>query len=281
MTRIKPGPRALWQPPAMLRGIASALALAANTIAMSLALMPAAIVKLAVPATAVRRACDRILNAVARRWMANNDLWIAAAGNRGWDVQGLEGIERDAWYVVAANHQSWVDIFVLQRTLGRRAPLLKFFLKRELIYVPVIGLAWWALDFPFMRRTGGREDIANARRACGKFRAVPTAVLSFAEGTRFSAEKARRQGSPYRHLLKPKAGGVAVALEALADRLDGVLDVTLVYPHGVPTFWDLLAGRVADVKVRVRRLPPPQKGVQAWINELWLEKDREIAALGA
>ena len=265
----------------MLRRTLSALALGLNTVVMSLALMPAALVKLAVPARGVRAACDRVLNAIARRWMANNDLWIAAAGNRGWDVRGLEGIDRNGWYVVAANHQTWVDIFVLQRTLGRHAPLLKFFLKRELIYVPVIGLAWWALDFPFMRRTGTRDDIVNARAACDKFRMVPTAVLTFVEGTRYTAEKARRQNSPYRHLLKPKAGGIAVALEALADKLDGVLDVTIDYPGGVPQLRDLLAGRVNDVTVRVRRVPAPQGPAQGWINALWEEKDRELAALRA
>jgi 1-acyl-sn-glycerol-3-phosphate acyltransferase len=265
----------------MVTGILSALALGLNTVVLSLLLAPFALAKALSPPGRVRRRCDAALNAIARRWMAHNNLWLAWAGNARWDVAGLEGLDRRAWYVVVANHQSWTDVLVLQRTLGPRTPLLKFFLKRELIWVPVIGLAWWALDFPFMRRKGGREDLARVRAACERFRTVPTALLSFAEGTRYSGEKARLQKSPYRHLLKPRAGGIAQALATLGERVDGVLDVTIVYPQGVPRFWDLLSGRVREVVVRVRRLPPPSGAIQAWINELWLEKDRAISALGA
>jgi len=263
----------------MATGILSALALGINTLVLSLLLAPFAIAKALLPFDAVRAHCDAALNAIARRWMANNNLWLAWAGNARWDVAGLEGLQRRGWYVIVANHQAWTDVLVLQRTLGMRTPLIKFFLKRELIWVPVIGLAWWALDFPFLRRKGGREDLERVRTACARFRSAPTALLSFAEGTRYSEGKAQDQKSPYQHLLKPRAGGIATALATLGDKLDGVLDVTIVYPRGVPRFWDLLDGRVREVIVRVRKLPPPQGAVQAWINELWLEKDRTIAAL--
>jgi 1-acyl-sn-glycerol-3-phosphate acyltransferase len=193
---------------------------------------------------------------------------------------------------VSSNHQSWVDILVLQKVFHRRVPFLKFFLKRQLLFVPVIGLAWWALDFPFMRRrTGSRsQDLATARKACERFRQIPTSVMNFLEGTRFSPGKRDAQQSPYRHLLKPKVGGLATALGAMGERFDALLDVTILYPEGVPTFWDLLCGKLKQVVVRVREREIPKElldgdyegdpafraRMQAWVQDMWTEKDRYI-----
>jgi 1-acyl-sn-glycerol-3-phosphate acyltransferase len=185
---------------------------------------------------------------------------------------------------------------VLQKVFTRRIPLLKFFLKRQLLYVPVIGLAWWALDFPFMQRKGGaasREDLERTRVACEKFRHVPTSVINFLEGTRFTQAKHDAQNSPFRRLLKPKVGGLAVALATLGEQFDAVLDVTIVYPAGPPTFWQLLTGHVPRVVVDVRRHAIPadlvggdyisdpaiRQRMQAWVNTLWQEKDALIEML--
>src|SRR5690606_19888499 len=144
-------------------------------------------------------------------------------------VEVPEGLRADGHYLVLANHQSWVDILVLQQIFNRRIPLLRFFLKRQLFWVPVLGLAWWALDFPFMGRythrqiarnpERGKRDMEAARRACRKFRDLPVSIMSFVEGTRFTAEKHARQDSPYRHLLKPRSGGVAFVLDAMGGGL--------------------------------------------------------------
>jgi 1-acyl-sn-glycerol-3-phosphate acyltransferase len=211
-------------------------------------------------------------------------------------VQGLEGLGARGWYLVSSNHQSWVDILVLQKIFNRRIPMLKFFLKRELIWVPVIGLAWWALDFPFMQRRGGAssaQDLERARKACEKFRVVPTSVFNFPEGTRFTRAKQDAQGSPYAHLLKPKAGGIATALTTLGSQFHHLLDVTIAYPDGPPDFWTLLSGRLRAVTVRVQAREIPAElmagdyandptfrtRMQEWMNTLWAEKDALIATL--
>ena len=277
---------------AVVKGAFASSVLAANAVAIFTGMIPVALVKLALPFRAVRRVADRVLMALAEGWIAINGAWMALVRRTRWEVSGLEGLRRRGWYLVSSNHQSWVDILVLQKVFHRKVPFLKFFLKRQLIYVPVMGLAWWALDFPFMRRrSGSRErDLATARKACEKFRLVPTSVMNFLEGTRFSRAKRDAQGSPYRHLLKPKAGGLATALAAMGERFDALLDVTIVYPEGVPSFWDLLCGKVRRVVVRVRELKIPQDllggdyegdpafraRVQAWVQELWAEKDRRI-----
>jgi 1-acyl-sn-glycerol-3-phosphate acyltransferase len=256
-------------------------------------MLPPALVKLAVPAP--RRWANRVLNALAESWMAVNNAWIALAGNRDWTIPALPGLRRKGSYLVICNHQSWVDIFVLQRVFFRQIPLLKFFLKRELLYVPLIGLAWWALDFPFLRRQnsakGMENDLRAARKACERFRDLPVSLVSFIEGTRFTEAKRATQRSPYRHLLKPKLGALGMSVATLSDRFDGLIDVTIAYPGGVPRLWDLLAGKVDGVAVSVRCLEIPEtltdagrigkrewhKSLGLWIQSLWREKDELLS----
>lgn len=262
-----------------------------------------ALLKLLIPIEGVRRRLAPVLLFIAEAWIACNSAWMALTQRTAWDVQGAGGLDYRSWYLVNCNHQSWVDILVLQHLFNRRIPLLKFFLKRQLMWVPVMGLAWWALDFPFMRRHGEEylrkhpemrtKDQETTRKACAKFALVPTSVMNFLEGTRFSPAKHERQGSPYRHLLKPKAGGIALALNAMGDRFRSILDVTIVYPDGAPTFWQFLCGRVRRIAVRVQTLPVPRDlatgdyagdpavrdAFQKWVQQLWLAKDAQIARL--
>jgi 1-acyl-sn-glycerol-3-phosphate acyltransferase len=289
--------------PPVLRGVLAALLLALNILVWCGLLFLLALVKLLLPFAAVRRRIDPLLNAVAANWISGNSGWMRLTQNARWSVEGLEALDPAGWYMVNANHQSWVDIFVLQHVLNRRIPLLKFFLKQELIWVPVMGLAWWALDFPFMRRHSDAylkkhpekrfEDLETTRRACEKFALVPTSVMNFPEGTRFTAAKHADQRSPYRHLLKPRAGAMALALSVLGAKFRSFVDVTIVYPGGVPSFWDFLCGRMDRVVVRVRLLEVPaemlegdyatdsrfRKAIQRWQQARWREKDDQIEAI--
>ncbi|MGQ0710742.1 MAG: acyltransferase [Rhodoferax sp.] len=262
-----------------------------------------ALLRLLLPFQAVRLAIDPITLWIAENWISGNKAWMDLTQKIEWDVQGVEGLEQRSWYLVNSNHQSWVDIFVLQYQFNRRIPLLKFFLKQELIWVPIMGLAWWALDFPFMRRHREaylqkhpqmrQQDQETTRKACAKFALIPTSVMNFLEGTRFTPAKHARQQSPYRYLLKPKAGGIALALDALGAKFHSLLDVTIVYPDGIPTFADLLCGRVRRVVVRVRTVEVPgpllqgsygedpafRKAFADWVAQLWRDKDALIASL--
>jgi 1-acyl-sn-glycerol-3-phosphate acyltransferase len=274
----------------------AAIVIAVNTTVGFSLMMPLALLKLVLPFKPVRAVADALLNGIAETWVSVNGIWMAMVGRTRWRIEGLENFKPKGWYLVSSNHQSWVDILVLQRTFNGRIPLLKFFIKHELIYVPIIGLAWWALDFPFMRRKGGssaRKDLDAARKACEKFRVVPTSVISFLEGTRFTKAKHEQQKSPYTHLLKPKTGGIAMALETLGDKLETLVDVTIVYPEGVPEFSDLMRGQLREVIVTIRQVHIPadlhvaddgtdaayRQRLQAWINGLWEAKDREITSL--
>ena len=280
----------------VLKATAVSLLLVVTTTIGFSSMMPFALLKLVLPFRIVRRLFDPIIAGIGHWWNSCNFWWMAAVGHTRWDVQGADGFKKRGWYLVSCNHQSWVDILVLQKVFSGRIPFLKFFIKYELIFVPLVGLAWWALDFPFMKRKGGssaQKDLETARQACEKFRVIPTSVISFAEGTRFTQAKHDQQRSPFRHLLKPKAGGIGMALATMGDMFDAVVDVTVIYPKGVPTFTDLMTGHIPEIVVRVHEVKIPEHllpkdgsaaergAVQEWLNVLWARKDVEIDALNA
>ena len=218
-----------------------------------------------------------MLAATAALWISVNDWWVRVVNGGRIEVSGIESLDPRGWYLVLCNHQSWVDIIAMQQVFNGRIPFLKFFIKHELIYVPVIGLSWWALDFPFMRRRADtvEQDLEAARKACEKFRQTPTSVMNFLEGTRFSPETHAEQKSPYRHLLKPKGAGIGVVLEHLADKFTQVLDVTIAYPDGVPSFIDVMAGRMGRVQPPAGQSLSPM-AVQRWVMQLWKQKDAQL-----
>ena len=225
-----------------LRGAVSLFFYAVNTLFWVIPIFLLAILKLAVPVSPFRKFCDRILNRCAENWIGFNNLNQDTFTNTTFRVFGMENLDRRSWYLVVSNHQTWVDILVLQRIFHRRIPFLKFFLKKELFWFPVLGQAWWALDFPFMKRYTRRfleknphlrgRDLAVTRKACEKFKTIPVSVMNFVEGTRFTPKKHDRQGSPYRNLLKPRAGGIAFVIGAMGEYLDSMIDVTIAYPGG-------------------------------------------------
>ncbi len=278
---------------ALLIGTTAVLLLTAYTLALFTLLAPLILLKLLTRPLPPIKPLDAAVVALADTWNRLNAAGLQWASSTRWQVHLPPDLSQHAWYLVVCNHQSWVDILVLQHCLQGRAPFLKFFIKRQLIWVPLVGLVWWALDFLFLRRKGGAsgaQDLATARAACARFRALPTSVMSFVEGTRFTPAKHEAQGSPYRHLLKPKAGGMMTALDVLGDRLDAVLDVTIFYPGRVPSFVDVLCGRVPEVRVHIDRQPVPATGdgqplavtgVQAWLAELWQAKDARFKQLGS
>ena len=286
-----------------VRGVIALVLLVLNTLFWCTLLFAFSLVKLVLPLRAVRLRIDPVLNAIATLWIACNSGWMRLTQATTWDVQGVDGLRYAGWYLVNSNHQTWADIFVLQHLLNRRIPLLKFFLKQQLIYVPVIGLAWWALDFPFMKRHSAaqlarhpelrQQDRLTTIRACEKFALVPTCVMNFAEGTRFTRAKHQAQGSSYRHLLKPKAGALALALNAMGDKFHSLIDVTIVYPGGAPSFWQFLCGSAPRIVVRVQQRPIPREfcagdyaedaafrdTFQRWLSQLWQDKDEQIESL--
>lgn len=289
---------------AALRGSFTLLLIVLNVLLWGTLLLLLAVVKLLMPRGAARDALSRGLVALAENWISTNNAIFRLTTPLELDLRGGAGLDRLEWYLMVANHRSWVDILALQAVFNRRIPFLKFFIKQQLRWVPVLGLAWWALDMPFMRRHSAAylekhpeargRDLEATRRACAKFRRIPTTVINFVEGTRFTPAKRDAGGAPYRHLLAPRAGGVAFVLQAMGDMLHATLDVTIAYGARTPTLWDLCCGRVRRVIVDVRKRaiepwmigdyggdPEFRRRFQQSLGALWAEKDATLDRLQA
>ena len=290
--------------PPLLRGIIASLILIINTLVLAPLLICVSLLRFVLPIKTVQIRCTIIAIGIAELWISVNSGWMWLTQKMQWDVQGIETLDKQHWYLGTSNHQSWSDIVILQHLLNRKIPMLKFFLKQQLIWVPVIGLCWWALDFPFMKRYTREylekhpekhgEDFKSTQKACEKFKHTPVTVFNFLEGTRFTDEKHQRQQSPYRHLLKPKAGGIGFVIGAMGDSLNSLLDITIVYPNlSRPSFWQFISGQVDHVIVRVEKKAIPshfhgknyfddepfKEELQNWVSNLWHEKDQQLEQL--
>ena len=289
--------------PAPLKGILAVLLILINTLLFLPLLLLVALAKLVVPVQPFRKACTIVMNAIAWYWIGFNITLMNLLHRVEWEVRGAEELSKEHWYFVTCNHQSWADIPAIQYVLNSKIPLLKFFLKKQLIWVPLLGVAWWALDFPFMHRHTKEQiakrpelkgkDIEATKAACEKFRYTPVTIFNFMEGTRFTPEKHQRQNSPYKHLLKPRAGGTAFVFGAMGEMIHTMLDVTIVYPGGRPGIWDYLCGRVRKIVIDIRTREVPERFLgmdyesnrevrvdfQRWVSEIWSEKDQRIETL--
>jgi 1-acyl-sn-glycerol-3-phosphate acyltransferase len=291
--------------PGPIKGILIIILILLNTLIWMPILVLGAIIKIIFPLPFIQKWVTIILIACANNWTTLNNFFFWLFLKVEWYVSGLEGLSREEWYLVNCNHQAWSDIPIVQRILNRKVPMPKFFLKKELIWVPVLGICWWALDFPFMKRSTPEQirknpalagkDLETTRIACEKFKTTPVSVFNFMEGTRFTKEKHARQASPFRNLLKPKAGGAAFVLGSMGKQMHTMLDITIVYADEKKEAWDLFCGRVHKVVVDVRKIEIPREflgkdyssdpvfkeNFQAWLNTLWIEKDNLIDELKA
>ncbi|SDI32544.1 1-acyl-sn-glycerol-3-phosphate acyltransferase [Ferrimonas sediminum] len=290
--------------PAPVLFVLNASLAALSILFWSSVILVVAIVKMVIPVKGIRLKLSWLLNHMMRGWVITNALVFRLTTKTQWNITGLsDTLSTQGWYLVISNHMSWADIFVVSIVLRDKVPMLKFFLKHQLIYIPIMGVACWALDMPFMRRYSKSEltknpklkgkDIETTRRSCSKFKEIPTTVINFIEGSRLTPSKHRRQRSPYRYLLKPKAGGIAFAMATLGNQFEHVLDLTIVYP-GAPEniMAALLSGRLDTIAVDVRVIPMtevPQGNYdqdkahrvvfQRWLNQVWEHKDTTIDAL--
>ena len=283
--------------PSVVRGTLALIILVANLLFWFVPLLPFAIIKLAIPIPFIRRQMNTILNFICTVWAQCNGIFLMFLNDINWVVKGDDDLSMKDWYLVLSNHQSWADIIVLQFILNNRIPYFRFFLKQQLIWLPIFNFVFIALDYPYMKRYSKEflkkhpelkgKDLETTKRSCERFKDVPVAVMNFVEGTRFTAEKHQKQQSPYQHLLKPKAGGIGFVLGAMGEYLTSILDVAITYRPRAMGIWDFLCGRVKEVVVTINTIPmsaelignyfedPEYKArFQEWVNQLWLDKDK-------
>ncbi len=240
---------------------------------------------------------------IANNWLTvNNWLIDNVLKNTQWDISVDDTLDLNMQgrYLMTCNHQSWVDTTVNQYFGLTRMPLTRFFTKWELIFIPFVGQAFKILGFPMMKRHSKEQiaknpalkdrDMEEARKSCEQLLSQPFTLLNYLEGTRFTPEKHAQQKSPFQHLLKPKAGGLALALNILGDKIDALVDMTIVYPDGVPGYGEFWLGEVPRIAVNLRKIEIPawvlggnyeddaeyRGKFQKWVDELWTEKDQLI-----
>jgi 1-acyl-sn-glycerol-3-phosphate acyltransferase len=287
--------------PSGLKLALNSAALAGNTFGLAPALVSTALMRM-MPNAALQAKSKQWAVKIAEQWIGNNNSMLSATQDTIYDIRGLEQLDPQRSYLLVSNHQSWTDIMVLQKVLNRQVPFARFFLKQELIWVPIIGVCWWMLDFPFMKRYSkekiakhpelkGKDKQTTIER-CQRLQGTPVSIMNFLEGTRFTPVKHDEQGSPYQHLLKPRAAGASYALSVLSD-IHTLLNVTIVYPEGQSTYQDFLAGRTPKVIVdlQVEEIPAEirhgdyendpefRQQFQVWINRIWQDKDQTVARL--
>ena len=284
-------------------GCIAVLLLSLSTLVMFVPVLFFGVLKL-VPIKTWRSLCTRGVDQCVTIWIMFNNAYLKFVQRVNWEVHGLENLNKKDWYLVIANHQTWLDIVVLQNVFNRKIPVLKFFIKDQLKWVPLLGFAWWAMGCPFMKRYSKEyidknphkkgRDLAATKKACEIFKSMPVAIMNFVEGTRFTQKKQLKQSSPYHNLLKPKAGGIAFVLNTMGQNLTSIVDVTIIYPQKNKTLWDFLCRRVDKIKVFIRTIPIPEKFIHTnyfenkkiqadfrqWINQHWAQKDLLIQQEG-
>lgn len=268
-----------------------------NSAICSIAICVVAVFKFALPSQALKAKGTQVSNKIMWLWATINSAILNISNRVEWDIQGGDELKKEGWYLMISNHLSWTDIVVLCCVFKDRIPMPKFFLKQQLLYVPFIGMACWALDMPFMRRYSREylirhpqkrgQDLATTRRSCAKFKHTPTTVVNYVEGTRFTEQKQRKSKAGYEYLLQPKTGGIAYTLAAMGDQFDSIIDVTLAYPENTDKpFKDVLMGKMTKIVVRTKVLPvddnvrgdyfndkPYKRQFQQWLGGVWQEKD--------
>ena len=297
-----------WLPAPLIAAISFAALIAALVISF-VVLMVFTVIKALLPWPAARawvaRNCMDRMVGCGTWWGLNRLVFMLMHGpRRDVRIEGESALDPNKSWLLICNHQSWADIPLLLDIFGRNLPFERFFLKQQLIWVPVIGAACWAFDMPFMKRHSKeaiaanpalrQQDLDATRKACEKYRRIPVTMVNFIEGTRFTEAKRRSRNSPYDNLLRPKAAGLSFALNAMGEQFAGIIDVTLCYaPSGYGPLASFLCGDQARMKVRARVLPVPaglmhgdyqddaefRERFQAWVNELWERKDRELSRL--
>lgn len=268
-----------------------------NSAACSIAICVVAVFKFVLPSAVLKAKGTQLANKIMWLWATINSAILNVSNRIEWDIQGGDELKKDGWYLMISNHLSWTDIVVLCCVFKDRIPMPKFFLKQQLLYVPFIGMACWALDMPFMRRYSREylirhpekrgQDLATTRRSCAKFKHTPTTVVNYVEGTRFTQDKQRKSKAGYQYLLQPKTGGIAYTLAAMGDQFESIIDVTLAYPENTQKpFKDALMGRMTKIVVRTKVLPvdeqvrgdyfndkPYKRQFQQWLGDVWQQKD--------
>lgn len=246
----------------------------ANLLIGFCVLVPIAIVSLLLPFEFVSRACFFLVKHLYRWCVWVDSFWMQQVVGIKLSVDGEANTHPAP--VVICNHQSWFDIPLIQDVISKDGPMIKFLIKQELAWVPIIGWICLVLDFPRLNRSkqiGDRKADFSIIEKTTKSHGKQGALLIFPEGTRYTANKHLSQASPYQHLLKPKAGGMKI-IKKNTDPATPLIDITINYGEKQPHIWRCLHGNPRHIHINIEHFTLAQlDNVEEWLNQRWQEKD--------
>ena len=279
-----------------LIGISSMFVLIINTLLLAILMIPLGIIKFVIPHKKFQASFTKLLIGIGEIWIFTNSIWVIGLHKPNIQIEGLENFDKNSWYLATSNHQSAADIFLVQKITNRKIPMLKFFIKYILVFVPVIGICWWALDMPFLKRYSKEQieknpslkgrDYKAMKKSLEHYSLHPVSIFSYAEGTRFSKKKHEKQNSPYENLLRPKEGGLAIALSNV-PKIEYLIDMTFIYESKNLSSWYFMCGKMKNIKIFISKIKIPEHfrnenlatndslrtEFKVWLNEIWKNKD--------
>ncbi|MFN7096198.1 MAG: acyltransferase [Gammaproteobacteria bacterium] len=287
-----------WLPKPLI-GALNILLYGLNLLFCSVLIYIAALLKLVFRGQKGRQTFEKIGHNIAKLWASINDIFIILTSKTTWEIDNTNMLSEQQWYLLLSNHQSWADIIILEKVFIHKIPMLKFFLKEQLRWVPLVGTSCWALNFPFMQRYSKEfleknphlrgKDLETTQKTCAIYQSTPTTLINFVEGTRLTKEKQAAQQSPFKHLLKPKAGGTAFTLGAMNGMLKELINVTIIYHGDKVSAWDFFCGTIPKITIKFDITPITDDLIgdyqnneqfrahfQTWLNNLWSQKDELI-----
>ncbi|MBK2086064.1 acetyltransferase [Francisella adeliensis] len=278
-------------------GLFSIICLLINSAIVFLPVIFFSVLKLIIPIKSVKYHCTTAVQALASFWVSFAILVTELFSPTEIEFEQNAELRRKNSYLIISNHKSWLDTLILILAFHKKIAFPKFFMKFQMFFVPLIGIVCWALEFPAMKRYSKEyiakhpdkegKDIEMTKEYCQSLSDRPTTIVNFVEGTRYTDQKAKK--SNYSHLLRPKAGGIAVILKSLSGKMTGILNTTIVYENPNQTLWDFMIRKTKKIKVKVDFIPIAEvplgdyfnnandkKTFQNWLNNLWLKNDKYI-----
>jgi 1-acyl-sn-glycerol-3-phosphate acyltransferase len=287
--------------PAPILGCIAMTLYALNTLLISLVALLLFVIGLILPIRSWRQFFNELIHEIVpTSWALTNNFTMWLTTKTQWEIHGSGELNKEGWHLLICNHRSWLDIIVLEKVFAHKIPMLKFFMKRELLWtLPVAGVVCWVLGFPFVQRYSKEDlkkhpekagkDLEVTKQLCEKFKNEPMTVANYVEGGRYNEERHQSQASPYKYLLKPKAGGFAFVLAVMQGHLNTIINTTIIYPDPQTSLWRFCCGKIKKIIVHYEVIPIDAKligdyqsdkqhrvYVQQWLNKLWYEKDELI-----
>lgn len=216
------------------------------------------------------------------------------------EVDGAS-VARKAPFVLLVRHTSPADTVLAACIVANRFDiLLRYVLKRELLWDPCLDVFGHRLPVVFIARKGAdRQAAVEAVASLGEDLDDRSAVLIYPEGTRFSPTKREKRIAELRESGRDDLARIAERMKhALAPKTSGVLRLLDENPHldlvilahhgmeGAASFGSFLRGGLVGRTVRVRLwriqstdVPCASADRERWLFERWAEIDEWIDAL--